>query len=38
LMKSAPEDALSFHRVSTAVNSNRATGPDLMEVIDEDDH
>lgn len=31
LMKSAPEDALSFHRVSTAVNSNRATGAALLE-------
>lgn len=30
LMKSAPEGALSFHRVSTAVNSNRATGQALM--------
>ena len=30
LMNSAPEGALSFRRVSTAVNSNRATGPDLV--------
>lgn len=30
LMKSAPEEALSFLRVSTAVNSNRATGPALI--------
>ena len=30
LMKSAPEDALSFHRVGTEVNSNRATGGSLM--------
>ncbi len=29
LMKSAPEDALVLQRVSTAVNSNKATGPDL---------
>jgi len=34
LMKSAPEDALSFRRVSTKVNSNRATGPELIEPID----
>lgn len=38
LMKSAPEDALSFHRVSTAVNSNRATGPDLMAPVAAADH
>lgn len=31
LMKSAPEDALSFTRVRTAVNSNRASGPELIE-------
>ena len=30
LMKSAPEDALSFYRVGTEVNSNRATGAGLM--------
>ena len=30
IMKSAPEDALSFHRVSTEVNSNRATGAGLL--------
>ena len=30
LKNSAPEGALSFRRVSTAVNSNRATGPDLV--------
>lgn len=34
-MKSAPEDALSFTRVSTAVNSNRASGPDLIEPVDD---
>ena len=33
LMKSAPEDALSFHRVSTEVNSNRATGAGLLDPI-----
>jgi putative SOS response-associated peptidase YedK len=32
-MKSAPEDALSFQMVSTKVNSNRATGPDLITPI-----
>jgi len=31
IMKSAPEDALSFTRVDTAVNSNRASGPELIE-------
>jgi len=30
LMKSAPEDALSFYRVGTEVNSNRAVGAGLM--------
>lgn len=33
-MKSAPEDALRFQRVSTSVNSNRATGPELINPID----
>lgn len=33
IMKSAPEDALSFHRVSTEVNSNRATGAGLLDPI-----
>lgn len=33
LMKSAPEDALSFHRVSTEVNSNRAQGPQLLDPV-----
>ncbi len=33
LMKSAPEDALVFQRVSTEVNSNRATGPQLIEPV-----
>ena len=31
LMQAAPEDLLSFYRVSRAVNSNRAEGPDLIE-------
>lgn len=30
LMRAAPEDALVFHRVDVAVNSNRATGPELV--------
>lgn len=30
LMKSAPEDALSFHRVDVAVNSNQAAGATLI--------
>ncbi|MDE0850299.1 SOS response-associated peptidase [Yoonia sp.] len=33
LMKSAPEDALSFHRVGTEVNSNRASGAVLLDPI-----
>lgn len=33
LMTPAPEDALSHHRVDPAVNSNRATGPDLITPI-----
>ncbi len=36
LMKSAPEDALSFQRVSTAVNSNRAAGPELLEPVEDE--
>jgi putative SOS response-associated peptidase YedK len=31
LMKAAPQDALSWHRVARAVNSNRASGPELIE-------
>lgn len=30
LMRPAPDDLLAFHRVSTAVNSNRASGADLI--------
>lgn len=30
LMKPAPEEALAFYRVDTAVNSNRTVGPDLI--------
>ncbi len=33
LMRAAPEDALVFHRVDRAVNSNRASGPQLIEPI-----
>lgn len=35
LMKSAPEEALSFMRVATTVNSNRATGPELIEPFED---
>lgn len=34
LMHPPAEDVLTFHRVSTAVNSNRAEGPELIEPID----
>nr|WP_319247447.1 SOS response-associated peptidase [uncultured Celeribacter sp.] len=34
LMRAAPDADLSFRRVSTDVNSNRATGPELIEDID----
>ncbi len=34
LMKPAPDDFFEFHRVSTAVNSNRAQGMDLTRKID----
>ena len=30
LMRAAPQDALRWHRVAPAVNSNRAAGPDLI--------
>lgn len=33
LMKAAPEEALTFHRVDRAVNSNRASGPHLIEAV-----
>ncbi|MGP6087129.1 SOS response-associated peptidase [Antarctobacter jejuensis] len=33
LMKPAPEDALEFYRVDPRVNSNRASGPELIEPI-----
>mmetsp|Transcript_22396 Transcript_22396/g.35972 ORF Transcript_22396/g.35972 Transcript_22396/m.35972 type:complete len:226 (+) Transcript_22396:1737-2414(+) len=31
LMHAAPDDALTWHRVATAVNSNKATGAELIE-------
>ena len=34
LMKDAPSDGVTFHRVDRKVNSNRASGPDLIEPID----
>ena len=34
LMQPAPEDTLQMHRVGTAVNSNRAAGPELIEPFD----
>lgn len=36
LMQAPGEDVLDFHRVSRAVNSNRASGPELIAPIDED--
>jgi len=30
LMQAAPEEALTWHRVDPAVNSNRAHGPELI--------
>lgn len=35
LMASAPEDALTFNRVSRKVNSNRASGVDLIEPFED---
>lgn len=34
LMQPGDEGVLSFHRVDRAVNSNRASGPDLIEPVD----
>lgn len=34
LMRAVPEDVLTWHRVERAVNSNRASGPELIEEID----
>lgn len=33
LMRAAPDDLLEFWRVGTAVNSNRASGPDLIKPL-----
>lgn len=33
LMRAAPDDALSFHRVDPKVNSNRSSGPELIEPL-----
>ncbi len=35
LMQPGAEEILEFHRVDPAVNSNRASGPDLIEVIED---
>ena len=34
LMRAAPEDALDWHRVDRAVNSNRARGAELIEPLE----
>lgn len=33
VMRAAPEDALAFYRVDQAVNSNRASGPELIHPV-----
>ena len=33
MMRAAPEEVLSFHRVDSAVNSNRAAGPELIQPL-----
>ena len=33
LMTAAPEDALAFYRVDPKVNSNKASGPTLVEPL-----
>ncbi|MBY5987663.1 SOS response-associated peptidase [Roseovarius atlanticus] len=35
LMTAAPDDALDFYRVDPKVNSNRASGPDLIDPLDD---
>ncbi|WP_344845610.1 SOS response-associated peptidase [Celeribacter arenosi] len=35
LMTSVPDETLEFYKVSRAVNSNRASGPQLIEAIDD---
>ncbi|UWR23220.1 SOS response-associated peptidase [Sulfitobacter sp. S190] len=37
LMRAAPDDTLQWHRVDRAVNSNRASGPELIEPFDADE-
>lgn len=37
LMKAAPEDTVQMHRVSRAVNSNRARGPELIDPLTQPD-
>lgn len=34
LMRPAPDDSLQFHRVGTAINSNRASGDTLIDPLD----
>ncbi len=34
LMNAAPDDALKWHRVDRAVNSNKASGPELIDPLD----
>jgi putative SOS response-associated peptidase YedK len=34
LMRAAPEDSLAFFRVDRAVNSNRASGADLLKPLE----
>lgn len=34
LMRTAPDDTLHWHRVDVAVNSNRASGPQLIDALD----
>ncbi len=35
LMRAAPEETLVWHRVATTVNSNRASGPELIDPIED---
>lgn len=37
LMRAAPDDTLHWHRVDRAVNSNRVSGPDLIEPFEAED-
>jgi putative SOS response-associated peptidase YedK len=36
LMQPGPEDMLNYHRVDPMVNSNRASGPELIELVPDD--